>query len=965
MPIGDPPTKPADDASDADFEKYRAEFDAYVAEKLAEIANIELHLKEDQTAVDGKHLELADQERDLADQKRTLAAEKITIENREAKVLVREAEVETGEENLKLEEKNYSAKVDKLKHEQATVKMEEKRLKELEKELKKKGKTGAGGGGGGLPSELTDIILQQKVLLEKQVQLEVDREKREKEEKEKRDKRVLIGKGIKPPIFRGDDGERPEAHLMRAQDWLEATDPTMTEAQRIQNFRLTLDHNAREWYDKADCKDTWENMRTQFSQFFSTQGKSIFNLQKRWNSFSYNDETDDIEVFLRDVQETAKQLKYSDELVCTMIKTNIPRSLAYSLYKYDKLDELVSAVRNQLAKAKPISSAGGATGTTANTSPFSAMKPSDAAYFNMEDGNGQKQKPFKPNVTPQGRGKRRGKGGRGGRGRGQGFQQRNDNRQNGQGKGQSFRGGWQPRGRGGKGGRGRFDKSPNIRKPRVASKTPNQDRCYNCNEPGHFFRECPLTRGGNGQPQQKAFPGYNVAQPQVYSHMAIPQMAQVPMQMGVPTAQIAEQCPRNSNDGTYERCDDADAGCDNWRQPLLHGDVRNPQRRRTSFKLLEGDDTGTITLPTQGSMPIKVPNYKSFCITHFEAEKIYECLDSDNVVSPMVFNKDFQPPGEEVRPEYQLLEEFLDKGKPMENPYEKYLFSQIEPEEENPIKVDPYYPNSKVRNTHEMSEWSVFNTKMHYVTHPKQSGNSLVFNKCEEKVEQGILGKTDGPDLLELAESEETVKLVFNDQFDEVQNFLHLSDVFKDSRDISTTYLGTDTVMLKDHFVPECSFPIYSNSHTWGQLMGGKPFDLLLDSGASKSYMSREFYKKNPQLHSLPKYKTTIKELQMGNGALASAYFIIPVVFKVVRHKFEVFTLVADIKGTTDIVFGVKNMFEVEGELSCRNSEFRFMNRAVPLFQFGKFHSKTQTEKICEANGSFCEPLDRKCNSQN
>ena len=252
--------------------------------------------------------------------------------------------------------------MDKLKHEQATVKMEEKRLKELEKELKKKGKTGAGGG---LPSELTDIILQQKVLLEKQVQLEVDREKREKEEKEKRDKRVLIGKGIKPPIFRGDDGERPEAHLMRAQDWLEATDPTMTEAQRIQNFRLTLDHNAREWYDKADCKDTWENMRTQFSQFFSTQGKSIFNLQKRWNSFSYNDETDDIEVFLRDVQETAKQLKYTDDLVCTMIKTNIPRSLAYSLYKVTSLDELVSSVRNQLAKSKPPSSAGGATGTTA------------------------------------------------------------------------------------------------------------------------------------------------------------------------------------------------------------------------------------------------------------------------------------------------------------------------------------------------------------------------------------------------------------------------------------------------------------------------------------------------------------------------------------------------------------------------------------------------------------------------
>ena len=91
-------------------------------------------------------------------------------------------------------------------------------------------------------------------------------------------------------------------------------------------------------------------------------------------------------------------------------------------------------------------------------------------------------------------------------------------------------------------------------------------------------------------------------------------------------------------------------------------------------------------------MPIKVPNYKSFCITHFEAEKLYECLDSDNVVSPIVFSKDFQPPIEEVRPEYQLLEEFLDNGKPVENPYEKYLFNQIEAEEEKPLEVDPLFP---------------------------------------------------------------------------------------------------------------------------------------------------------------------------------------------------------------------------------------------------------------------------------
>ena len=41
-------------------------------------------------------------------------------------------------------------------------------------------------------------------------------------------------------------------------------------------------------------------------------------------------------------------------------------------------------------------------------------------------------------------------------------------------------------------GRGRFDTSPNVRRPRVASKTVNKDkgRCFYCHEFGHFIKEC-------------------------------------------------------------------------------------------------------------------------------------------------------------------------------------------------------------------------------------------------------------------------------------------------------------------------------------------------------------------------------------------------------------------------------------------------------------------------------------------
>ena len=45
MPIGDPPTRPAEGAPEEDYEKYRADFDAYVAAKIGDFATTELTLR--------------------------------------------------------------------------------------------------------------------------------------------------------------------------------------------------------------------------------------------------------------------------------------------------------------------------------------------------------------------------------------------------------------------------------------------------------------------------------------------------------------------------------------------------------------------------------------------------------------------------------------------------------------------------------------------------------------------------------------------------------------------------------------------------------------------------------------------------------------------------------------------------------------------------------------------------------
>ena len=52
---------------------------------------------------------------------------------------------------------------------------------------------------------------------------------------------------VSPPIFKGLPGERPEAHLLRANDWMDTYNILLVN--KPANFKHTLDHLAREWYD--------------------------------------------------------------------------------------------------------------------------------------------------------------------------------------------------------------------------------------------------------------------------------------------------------------------------------------------------------------------------------------------------------------------------------------------------------------------------------------------------------------------------------------------------------------------------------------------------------------------------------------------------------------------------------------------------------------------------------------------
>ena len=90
--------------------------------------------------------------------------------------------------------------------------------------------------------------------------------------------------------------------------------------------------------------------------------------------------------------------------------------------------------------------------------------------------------------------------------------------------------------------------------------------------------------------------------------------------------------------------------------------------------------------------------------------------------------------------------------------------------------------------------------------------------------------------------SEEELQLTFEGiEFSEYLTYqpdmvaeLNINRSYDGLLDVSTTYLGPDPIQPSLHITLDC--------HTDGELLGGGKLDILLDTGASKSYMSKAFY---------------------------------------------------------------------------------------------------------------------------
>ena len=166
----------------------------------------------------------------------------------------------------------------------------------------------------------------------------------------------------------------------------------------------------------------------------------------------------------------------------------------------------------------------------------------------------------------------------------------------------------------------------------------------------------------------------------------------------------------------------------------------------------------------------------------------------------------------------------------------------------------------------QMEQWSILSNLLNYVQHSKFNSMSHSLNfkpvnryKVKSNEEKEFREVDFGMTLQNLQKE-------YLDVYEGIQTDIVSSSRFNENSDISTTYLGRRQEETQNKLKAEESFPISENDYTLGRLLDSIKCQLLLDTGASKSFMSKSFYMCCKSLHTLLKFAATTQRIQVGNG---------------------------------------------------------------------------------------------------
>ena len=272
------------------------------------------------------------------------------------------------------------------------------------------------------------------------------------------------------------------------------------------------------------------------------------------------------------------------------------------------------------------------------------------------------------------------------------------------------------------------------------------------------------------------------------------------------------------------------------------------------------------------------------------------------------------------------------------------MYKGIDPKKDVSIKVTE---SSEAENTYQkgiiadidqkkipkpMDTWSILSDHIKYVQHDDSDIlHSLNFDSLNYHLNEDIYKELKDQEMLktsiDFSGISKKLKSDYLVVYDGVYAEVISTNRFDEDTDLSATYLGQIDMLRKTEVKAEESFAMNAAGHTRGELVDGTECEILIDTCTSKSYMSKSYYMHCKSLHSMPKFTSTTRRIQVGNGQYVGVLFVILIIITIQKHRFEVFTLFSEIHENVDLVLGIKNLFELEGMLDSRDSCFKCLKQ--------------------------------------
>ena len=347
------------------------------------------------------------------------------------------------------------------------------------------------------------------------------------------------------------------------------------------------------------------------------------------------------------------------------------------------------------------------------------------------------------------------------------------------------------------------------------------------------------------------------------------------------------------------------------------------------------DDTTTFLLLTSriGGQNKKSQTVGQY-LTREQTRYIYEKVEMGEMINTDTIQQ-------EIEQEKQLSK--IDDMNGEINPYRELIVNNVE-------RTEPLMT--------QMEQWSILSNVLNYILHSKfNSMNHTLdvkaMNRYKIKPDMGREFKE-----LDFGITPQKLQEEYMDIYEGIHSDIVSSNRFDENSDISTTYLGKiENKGSQDKLKAKESFPISESGYTLGRLLDGTKCQLLLDTSASKSFMSKSFYMQCKSLHTLPKFASTTQRIQVGNSQCVSVLFIIPVIVDIHGHRFKIYTLVSEIHENVDLVLGIKNVFELEGVINSRDCCFEFLNRSVPIYPKKEIILKPDEQKLVKVKAPFIDEI--------